>query len=418
METARQLLSNVTVIDCTGAAPLADGGVIIEGERIARVGRADDLARSGPFTKVIDGGGATVLPGLINMHEHVVFKQVYGSQVEHIKQPPSVLAVYALGNCLRLLRSGVTTVRDLGTFHDISLALREMIRRNICLGPRIIPAGQGICCTGAGSSFIMYEADGPDGLRRAVRQQFKRGAEAIKLMGSTEPVDVPGPEKTRSELDLEELKAAVDEAHKWGRTVAAHGAGRRTIKNLIDAGVDSVEHGIYLDRELADEMARRGIHMTPTLSAYGRQIVSPRYARPTRPEDMAALAEPLYRGVHHALAAGVKILGGTDSLGEIDEEISMMRELGMTPMSSLQAFTARPAAFLGMEDELGTIEAGKRADLVIVDGDPLADAAALRSVQLVVTNGHPRRPDEIRFAPECWADLKLPGPDGLIMTGR
>jgi imidazolonepropionase-like amidohydrolase len=352
------------------------------------------------------------------MHEHVVFKQVYGSQVEHIKQPATVLAVYALGNCLRLLRSGVTTVRDLGTFHDVSLALREMIRRKVCPGPRIIPAGQGICCTGAASSFIMYEADGPEGLRRAVRQQFKRGAEVIKLMGSTEPVNIPGLEKSRSELSRDELQAAVDEAHKWGRTVAAHGTGRRTIRNLVDAGVDSVEHGIYLDRELADEMAQRGIHLTPTLSAYGRQIVSPRYARPTRPEDMAVLAEPLYQGVRHALGAGVKILGGTDSLGEIDEEIAMMRELGMTPMSSLQAFTARPAAFLGMQDEIGTIEAGKQADLVIVNGDPLADPTALRNVRLVVTDGHVRRPEEIHFAPECWADLKLPGADGLIMVGR
>jgi imidazolonepropionase-like amidohydrolase len=388
------------LIDGTGRPPAEGMAVAIEAGRLRAVGRDADF---GPFLKgedvrVIDSHGKWILPGLINMHEHLFFREVVRPTRETRAKGPVALAFYSLRNSLVGLRRGWTTVRDMGTIGGIALQVRDLIARGEMPGPRIIACGSPICVTGGHAFGLCVEADGAEACRRAAREQLKAGADFLKVMASHDPTPMPGPEQTRAEMTVEEIRAVFDEAHRWGKRAACHVMGSAAIANVLDAGADVIEHGTYLNDRLAERMARQGTYYSPTLSAYCVQTMHPRFQRGEEwARSHAVLVEPHREAIRAAVRAGVKVVTGTDSTGVYAEEVELIRKAGLGAMDSLLACTRYAAEGLGMADRIGTLAEGKLADLVLLEGDPLADPYALERVHLVVKEGVVYRPEDIRL---------------------
>ena len=386
------------LIDGTGASPRDGMAVAIDGVRLRAVDREADLAplMQAKGTQVIDVSGKWILPGLINTHEHLFFREVVGPTRETRAKGPFTHAFYSIRNALIGLRRGWTTVRDMATMGGIALQVRDLVARGELLGPRIVACGSPVCVTGGHAFGLCIEADGADGCRRAAREQLKAGADFVKAMASHDPYPMPGPEQTRPEMSLEELRAVFDEAHRWGKRAACHVMGSIAIANVLDAGADVIDHGIYLNDALAERMVRQGTYYSPTLSAYCCQTMHPRFQRGEEwARSHGVLVEPHREAIRAAVRAGVKVVTGTDSTGVYAEEVQLMRDGGMKSMDSILACTRYAAEALGMADHIGTVVEGKLADLVVLDGDPLADPWALERVQLVVKDGRAYRPDEI-----------------------
>lgn len=387
-----------TLIDGTGRPPTAGMAIAIDGNRLRAIGREADLEpllkSGGP--RVVDVSGKWILPGLINTHEHLFFREIVGPTRETRAKGPFTLTFYSLRNALIGLRRGWTTVRDMATMGGIAIQVRDLVTRGEMPGPRIVACGSPVCVTGGHAFGLCVEADGPDACRRAAREQLKAGADFVKAMASHDPFPMPGPEQTRPEMSLEEIRAVFDEAHRWGKRAACHVMGSVAIANVLEAGADVIDHGIYLSDALAERMARQGTYYSPTLSAYCRQTMNPRFQRGEEwARAHAVLVEPHLAAIRAAVRAGVKVVTGTDSTGVYAEEVELMRQAGLAAMDSLLACTRHAAEALGLADQIGTVGEGKLADLVVLDGDPLADPYALERVHLVVKDGAVYRPDQI-----------------------
>jgi len=391
------LITGATIIDGTGRPPAKDSIIAIEGTQISFVGLKNQLSpQLGINHTIIDATGKTVLPGLINMHDHLVFKYAIGSFSDHIRKGAPNLTLFAAKTALDTLRSGITTIRDMATKYGISIAIREAINTGRMLGPRIIACNQPICATGGHASEVCCIADGPEAVRRAARKQLSLGADFVKVMASHDPYEMPSEEKTRAELTQDEIRAAFDEARKWGKKTACHVMGQIALRNVIEQGVDIIDHGIYLDERLVSMMAEKHIVYSPTLSGYCCQTMNPRFERGEKwASDHQPLIEPLKRSFEIAIKAGLKIVCSTDSTGRYAEEVALMREAGMSPMDTILACTAVAAQALGMGDLIGTIEAGKKADLVLLNADPLKNPYALEEVFLVIKDGMALYPHQI-----------------------
>ncbi|GAB3358535.1 metal-dependent hydrolase family protein [Modestobacter lapidis] len=393
MSTASFLLRNVTVVDGTGAEPVPGQAVVVEGRRIAWIG-PDGQAPSTAPESVVDGGGRTVLPGLINCHVHLtadgapdLFAQVAGDTVP-------VATLRAARSAVVTLQSGVTTVRDCGAADDIVVELAKEIARGAVPGPRVQAAGRVITMTGGHGHFIGREADGPDEVRKATRAEIKSGAAVIKVM-ATGGVLTPGVSPTQTALLPEELAVVAQEAHNSGRRVTTHAIGRAGIANALSAGIDSVEHGFYLDDELLDLAVDQGTFLVPTMLAVDG-IIRNGLARgiPAWVVDKAEReAQQQRTSFAAAVASGMRIAAGTDAgtpfnaHGDLAQELALMVEHGLTAMQALVAATSSAAENLGMATEIGTLEVGKLADLIVVDGDPVTDITATGRVVLVVKDG-------------------------------
>jgi imidazolonepropionase-like amidohydrolase len=373
------LLRNATVFDGTGAPPRSGLDVLVEGDRIAAVG--SDLAARAD-AEALDLAGRTLMPGLIDCHVHLTFM---GDPDEVSPATPvPVLAWNAAANARRTLEAGVTAVRDLGAREAVAILLRDAVAAGRLPGPHIRAAGAAICMTGGHGWWIGRQADGADEVRKAVREQLRAGADCIKLI-ATGGVMTPGVDPRSPQLTEEELRAGVEEAHKAFRKVGSHAQATAGIKNAVRAGVDSIEHGIYLDDEAIAEMKARGTFLVPTLvapeniSRHGVRAGIPAYM--VEKSDRAREAHR--ESFRQAVRAGVRIAMGTDAgtpfnrHGANAEEIALMVECGLPPRDALVAATRNAAELLDMLDDAGTIAPGKRADLLIVDGDPLADVRVL-----------------------------------------
>ena len=254
-------------------------------------------------------------------------------------------------------------------------------------------------------------ADGNDGVRHAVRETIRAGADWIKLISSNDPVhrEHDG-EHTHPEFSAEGAPTAVETAHHWGRKITAHAMGRRTLGWAIDAGIDSVEHGIYLDGQLATQMVKKNVALIPTLSGY-YETARPLVAR-RRLDRATQLLARTTSAVHQDCRPNwVQIGVGTDTLGDIVEEMEMLVACGMTNSQALTAVTRTNAQILGLDAQIGTIEPGKRADLVIVQGDPIADLSVMRHVSWVFKDGRGAKPSDINIstADETtdWTSLRI-----------
>lgn len=393
------LFQHVTVIDGTGNAPQPDMDVLVIDGRISAIETHGLLAHDEQEMELYDLNGMTLLPGLIDCHVHIMMD---GGPEGKIKPEES------LGLCLlraayaarRTLEAGITTVRDLGGQAHLEFALREAIAAGYCSGPRLVLAGKLLSMTSAGTEAFagMYrEADGTDEVRKAAREQLKAGADVIKVM-ATGAVMTPGEEPGASQYSLEEMQAAAEEAHKRGRKMAAHAHGAAGILTAVQAGADTIEHGSLLceSPEAINLMAERGVFLVPTLAA---GIMSQHAA--DIPAFMAEkdqrLLEAHRRSVRLALAAGIPIAMGTDAgvpfvkHGDNAIELPLMVNAGLTPMQAIVASTSNAARALGLESEIGTIEVGKRADLLILDGDPLQDIGIVtrnECIRMVVQDGN------------------------------
>ena len=360
---------------------------MIEGERISKVGHADMIGRvSG---EVIELTGKTVLPGLISCHEHITFKRYHGTFQEMMRWPRARFYFHGACSALLSLKEGITTVRDIGGKDHINIELRRAIEDGVLIGPRMVVAGQPICMTGGHGYELCREADGPDRVRKVAREQLKAGADFIKVMASGGFVSRGADLPTSSQLTVEEMCAAFEEAHKAGKRTTTHAHPPKAIQAAIEAGVDCIEHGALLDEETADLMASKGVFLDPTLSALritaerGLEMGRPRWLVEVSREKILHQMDTFRK----AVKAGVKIVTGVDSIGEMVMELQLLMEGGLSTMEAILAATKTASQCLDLADEIGTIEVGKLADLIVVDGDPLADITTLRDINMVIKGG-------------------------------
>jgi len=369
------------VIDGTGAPPRERVTVLVEDGRIASV---DGPAP--PEAAVVDLEGATLLPGLVDVHVHLSSLPVPPSDPTH---------PYALVEASRaLLAGGITTVRDLGAYGRSLFALREGIDAGLFPGPRLVLCGQVISasCPGAVAFPGMYhEADGPDELRKAVREQVRAGADVVKVM-VTGALTVAEEDVNPAQLRRDEVEALADEAHRLGVPVAAHAEGAAGIRIAVEAGADTIEHG-EMGFEVPDvlaAMAARGTVLVPTLCVFDA-VADPDGRFPDWMQERArGLRESALKTVELARREGVEIAMGADAgpHGANARELVLLADAGLGAMEAIVAATSRAARVCGLAAEVGTIEAGKRADLLAVDGDPLADPRVLLGpLRLVLKEG-------------------------------
>ncbi|MDZ7727068.1 MAG: amidohydrolase family protein [Dehalococcoidia bacterium] len=356
--------------------------VVCDGGRIVAVG-GDATAPDGAY--VIECDGRFVLPGLIDCHVHLASSGEPGALTQSMAEPAHLRSLRAARHAEATLQAGFTTVRDLGAPEHLNIHLALAVEQGLVAGPRIRAAGMGVTMTGGhGHGFIAREADGPDEVRKAVREQLRAGATAIKLF-ATGGVMTPGVDPRSASLGEDELAAAVDEAHKAFRVAAAHAQGTEGIRNAVLAGVDSIEHGVWLDDEIIALMVERGTYLVPTLTAphhiaHGGEAAGiPGYM-----VDKAwQVLEDHIASFRAAVNAGVPVAMGTDQgtplsyPGENAQEIIRMAENGLEPVDALLAATAWASELLQMEERVGRLREGLLADIIVCDSDPLADLAVL-----------------------------------------
>jgi imidazolonepropionase-like amidohydrolase len=341
---------------------------------------------------VIDA--ACVVPGLINAHGHLEMDGAPDGAGSFARTTPTQRAITAAGQAGRAVRAGVTTLRELGTSNRIAIEVRDLIREGKLPGPNVVAAGRVICMTGGHGAFVGREADGPEQVRLAVREQRRDGAQVIKFI-ATGGVLTPGAVPGTQELSEEELRAGVDEAHRHGLRTAAHAIGTDGIKAALRAGIDSIEHGQLIDEEGIELMLDREAHLVPTLAAIrcitdaGADAGLPDYVL-RKAREIAELAEANLR---RAYQAGVQIAAGSDAGTPFNPhdgfayELELMHSmLGMSPQEVLRAATATAADLLDIRR--GTLAPGKVADLVVLDED-IDDGGlrVLRDPRLVIKGG-------------------------------
>jgi imidazolonepropionase-like amidohydrolase len=380
------------IVDGTGAPPRKGPLLVVDGDTIVRVGEAG--RRYLAEARGIDLQGLTLLPGLVNCHVHLCLSGEADPVRLMANEPVGLTTLRAAVNARAHLEAGVTTVRDLGGREYAELAVRAAIRQGIVPGPRVLAAGKVVCMTGGHGAWVGREADGPDEVRKAVREQLKAGADVVKLI-ATGGVMTPGVEPGAAQLGPDELRVGVEEARKAGRRVAAHAQGSDGIAAAVTAGVASIEHGIFLTEAIVAAMREAGTALVATLIAPERIAAGgPEAGVPAwMVEKARAVAAAHAASFQLAYRSGVPIAAGNDAgtplnpHGSLLAELSLMAKLGMSPLECLQAATATAADLLGLGDRLGRVAPGYLADLVAVDGDPTEDLAALDRVRLVVSEG-------------------------------
>ncbi len=379
------------VFDGVSEHAIEDGAVLVEDGRILSLGPAANLPTG---TKITDLGDVTLLPGLIDAHVHLVWSASAEPHEVVERESRALTALRCANNAALHLRAGVTTVRDVGATDGLSIDVARAVGLGVLPGPRVIAAGRAIAMTGGHGWFLGREADGAEAVRHAVRSELKAGATCIKLMASG-GVYGHAEEPGSPQLTVEEMRAGVEEAHKAGRKVAAHAYSVAAIGNALEAGVDSIEHGSFIDRDTAGRMRESGTYLVPTMSVYramserGPELGAPEYIRRKTAEVLEASREAF----RVALEAGVPVAAGTDCgapghpHGTLPEELMLMVESGASPIQALRFGTSAAADLLGLGDEVGSLEPGKRVDLLAVDGDPTSEILALRDVRMVLRDG-------------------------------
>jgi imidazolonepropionase-like amidohydrolase len=385
------------LLDVKTGKTLANQTIIIQGDKIASTG-SDSQVPAG--AQVVDLPNATVLPGLIDAHTHLTFTTNFGYSQLGISVPRE--ALYGARSARVTLDAGFTTVRNVGAHGFTDVALRDAINAGDVPGPRMLVSGPPLSITGGhgDNNLLPFEyrasedgvADGVEGVRHIVRQNIKYGADLIKFMASGGVLS-KGDNPQASQYTQEEMKAIVDEAHRLGRKVAAHAHGAQAILWASEAGVDSIEHGSYIDDAGIAAMKKNGTYLVPTL--YLMDWFFENAGKIGTPPEMIAKGHAVMpaarKNIARAFAAGVKVGFGTDACvyphGLNAHEFAVMVKLGMTPLQAIQAATINDADLLGWSDKVGTIEPGKWADIVAVDGDPLADVTTLERVKFVMKGG-------------------------------
>ena len=370
--------------------------VVIEGDKISSIGTGAAPAGA----NVIDLPNATLLPGLIDAHTHLTSDPVFGYQELGISVPME--ALIGAKNAKITLEAGFTTVRNVGAPGYSDIALRDAINQNMLPGPRIVASGPALSITGGhcDNNLLPYGyhasadgvADGIESVQHKVREIIKYGADVIKIC-ATGGVLSKGDDPRASQYTLEEMKAIVADAHRLGRKVAAHAHGSQGILWATEAGVDSIEHGSYIDQDDIAMMKSKGTYLVPTL--YLGEWMTQNAAKIGLPEmyatKMRTIIAVARQNVKKAFDAGVKVAFGTDAAvyphGLNAHEFAVYVQLGMTPLQAIQTATVNAADLLGWSDRIGSLDTGKFADMVAVNGDPTKDVTLLQNPVWVMKGG-------------------------------
>ena len=403
------LIHNGTVIDGNGRSPLKNGAVLIRDNKIEQVGRKSDMRLPNTDITMIDAQGGFILPGLIDTHVHVVFDGI--NFMQEMNTPYSLNYYKAMEPMRRTLDAGITAVRDAG---GADLGMKQAVEQGLIAGPRMqisitvlsITGGHGDSWLPSGTDMDLFPAtpgrpsgicDGVEEVRKKVREVLRAGADIIKVC-STGGVLSPTDHPEFTQFSPEELEVMVQEAaYRRGVKVMAHAQGAEGIKNAVRAGIHSIEHGIFVDDEAIELMLERGTFLVPTLLA-PLAVLEQAEAGGSMPEwgirKSREVIEIHSENIGKAFKAGVNIAMGTDAgvmkHGTNLRELGLMCNVGLSPMDSIVATTKTAAQCLGWDDRLGTLEAGKLADVIVCQADPLANIRSLENVdniRLVVKDG-------------------------------
>jgi imidazolonepropionase-like amidohydrolase len=387
------------VIDGLGGAPLTDAVILVENERITAVGRGLPIPAG---ARVIDLSRATVLPGLIDAHTHVT-SQPENYLEDLFRKSPIDVAVSAHVYARRTLDAGFTTIRDVGAGEFIDVALRNAINAGTVAGPRMQVATLTVGSTGGHGDLTGFSpyvrfgqfsgiADGADEIRKLIRLEVKNGADVIKMLAGagvlSEEESVGAPQ-----FSQEEMNVVVQEAAMWGRKVAAHAHGAEAIKRALRAGVASVEHASLIDDEGIRLAKEHGAYLV--MDIYNDDYIMAEYKRLGYPQKIldkeASIGRLQRESFRRAVQAGVKLAFGTDAgvypHGWNGKQFATMVRFGMTSMQAIQSATGQAADLLGWSDRVGSLQAGRYADIIAVDGDPLQDVTELERVRFVMKGG-------------------------------
>lgn len=395
----RTLIENARIVDGTGAAPIDAGAILVEGDTLAFVGRMAPGDRPTGDVDVIDAGGRTVIPGLVEAHIHLSYSDVKVIADLDLNCPPEYSTLRAAKNAELALACGYTAARSAGAVHRVDMALKQAINEGLYPGPRLLAASRDICATGGmadwnpsylelGMEGLALIADGPEPVRAAVRRSIKDGADIVKCYIGGDAL-LPHTPIGDCTYTLPEVQALVDETHMRGRTCAAHVRGQRSSRVAAEAGVDSLEHATYADDATLRLIADQGLFLVPGLRylysilengpAFG---ITDAIVGPSGLRDEIKQAGDTYR---RARERGIRMCPGGDfgfawnPHGEYAKDIQVFVDVvGYTPLEAIRCATLWGAELMRMADRIGSLRAGKLADLVIVDGDPLADIAILQ----------------------------------------
>jgi len=387
------------LLDVRTGDTLSGQAIVIEGDRIVSVGPLSALKLSGNESR-IELSNATLLPGMIDAHTHLTFDPQFGYESLAISVPRE--ALIGAKNARVTLEAGFTTVRNVGADGYADVALRDAINAGDVPGPRMLVSGPPLGITGGhcDNNLLPFEyhatgdgvADGIEGVQHKVREVIKYGADLIKVC-ATGGVLSKGDDPNASQYSLEEMKAIVADAHRLGRKVAAHAHGAQGVIWASEAGVDSVEHGHLMNDEAIAVLKKNGTYLVPTLylmdwqRAHAVQANLPAFLK-AKMELVSGVGK---QNVQKAIKTGVKIGMGTDAAvyphGLNAHELEVYVQLGMTPLEAIRSATINDADLLGWKDKIGALEAGKWADIIAVDGDPLHDITVLQRVKFVMKGG-------------------------------
>jgi len=384
-----RILRGGRVLTCVGDEVIEDGFVELRGGTIAAVGRAADLGTV-EGAEVIDIRGKTVMPGMINSHAHLAWDGIHDLARQSMDDAPEISAYKSASNMLKNLRAGITLLRDLG-MNTSNLFAKQAVEQGIFPGPRLLVCGEAIIQTGGHTYWCCREASGADEMRRAVREQVRGGADLIKIMACHDTL----------EFTDAELEAVIDESHRNGLPITAHATYNDCIRRVAEFGVDCVEHGGSMDDDTIQLLLDRKIPIVTTFAPLVMQadeVVARRFNIPEWKieERKKAVASPTrYEGLQKAARAGVPIAFGTDAgspaVGHevVVPELKFMVKLGLKRdnYDALRCATIVPAHISRLQDRMGTLQAGKWADVIVIDGDPLADLSALERVQMTFVGG-------------------------------
>ena len=396
---SRTIVRAGKLLDVRTGKTLTNQAIVIEDGKIVSIG-PDSGATADANVKVIDLSSKTVLPGLIDAHTHLTFNPRFGYDTLAISVPRE--ALIGAKNARVTLLAGFTSVRNVGANAFSDVALRDAINAGDVPGPRIDASGPALGITGGhcDNNLLPYEyhateigvADGVENVQHKVREVIKYGADVIKVCATGGVLSL-GDDPQHSQYTQAELAAIVADAHRLGRKVAAHAHGAEGIRWAAEAGIDSIEHGSYIDDAAIAAMKQHGTYLVPTL--YLGDWFLENAPKTGVPPQMLAKAQAVLpaarKNIAHAFASGVKVGFGTDAAvyphGLNAREFAVMVKLGLTPLQSIQAATVNDADLLGWSDKVGVIEPNHYADIIAVDGDPLQDVTTLERVKFVMKGG-------------------------------